>query len=307
MSRPGQSDAQTSPNSVGETTGLRLAFAEWLTSPDHPLAARVIVNRFWQHHFGKGIVDTPGNFGATGSRPSHPELLDWLAENFKHDGWSAKRFHKLVMMSTVYRQVSKRTSGSADSENRLLGRMNLRRLDAESLRDSVITVSGRANLSVGGPPVMLKVTPTGLQTVTSQDRRSIYLLARRSNPVTFMQVFDYPVIDVNCTRRSSSATPLQSLTMINSEFLTDSAASLARRVEALAGDDAPLPKLIETAYQLAFSRIASDNEAEFAREYIHQQKELYMNSGVSGDDASKRTLENFVHMLLCSNEFLYVD
>jgi hypothetical protein len=154
---------------------------------------------------------------------------------------------------------------------------------------------------------MLKVTPTGLQTVTSQDRRSIYLLARRSNPVTFMQVFDYPVIDVNCTRRSSSATPLQSLTMINSEFLTDSAASLARRVEALAGDDAPLPKLIETAYQLAFSRIASDNEAEFAREYIHQQKELYMNSGVSGDDASKRTLENFVHMLLCSNEFLYVD
>ena len=309
LSRPGQTNAQASPNAVGETTGLRLAFAEWLTSPDHPLAARVIVNRFWQHHFGKGIVDTPGNFGATGSLPTHPELLDWLAVEFMREGWSAKRIHKLVMTSTVYRQTSQRVrgDGSADLENRLLWRMNLRRLDAEALRDSVITVSGQMNLSVGGAPVMLKVTPTGLQTVTSQKRRSIYLLARRSNPATFMQVFDYPVIDVNCTRRSTSATPLQSLTMINSEFLTDSAGHLARRVASLAGDNASLPKKIDTAYGLALSRGASDNEARIAQELIQQLTLLYENSGVASEDALRRSFENFAHMLLCSNEFLYVD
>jgi hypothetical protein len=309
LSGPGQTDALASPNAIGETTGLRLAFAEWLTSPDHPLAARVIVNRFWQHHFGKGIVDTPGNFGATGSPPTHPELLDWLAVEFMRDGWSAKRFHKLVMTSTVYRQTS-RWDGSddgTDPENRLLWRMNIRRLDAEALRDAVITVSGQAELSVGGAPVMLKVTPTGLQTVTSQKRRSIYLLARRSNPATFMQVFDYPVIDVNCTRRSTSATPLQSLTMINSEFLTDSAGHLARRVASLAGDDASLPKKIDTAYRIALSRGASDNETRISQELIQQLKLLYEKSGVAGEDALRRSIENFAHMLLCSNEFLYVD
>ena len=180
-------------------------------------------------------------------------------------------------------------------------------LDAEALRDSVITVSGQVDLSVGGAPVMLKVTPTGLQTVTSQNRRSIYLLARRSNPATFMQVFDYPVIDVNCTRRSTSATPLQSLTMINSEFLTDSAGHLARRVASLAGDDASLSKKIDTAYGLALSRGASDNEARIAQELIQQLKLLYENSGVASEDALSRSFENFAHMLLCSNEFLYVD
>lgn len=307
MSRPGQSHAVASPNAVGETTGLRLAFAEWLTSPDHPLTTRVIVNRLWQHHFGKGIVDTPGNFGAAGSRPTHPELLDWLAVHFQREGWSAKRFHKLVMMSTVYCQMSVRSPDSVDPENRLLGRMNLRRLDAESLRDSVITVSGRADFSVGGPPVMLKATPAGLQTITSQERRSIYLLARRSNPATFMQVFDYPVIDVNCTHRSSSATPLQSLTMINSEFLTESAEHFASRVVSLTGKNSPLPAKIETAYQLAFSRNATANEVESARQLIEQLQNLYEQSGISDETAPKRALENFVHMLLCSNEFLYVD
>jgi len=356
LSRPGQADAAASANAVGETTGLRLAFAEWLTSPDHPLAARVIVNRFWQHHFGKGIVDTPGNFGATGSRPTHPELLDWLAVQFMRDGWSAKRFHKLIMMSTVYRQISRRSGGDketgrrgdketeraadeekgrsavarpvsssspylplspspllsvapsqTDPENRLLWRMNLRRLDAEALRDSVIAVSGQLNSTIGGPPVMLKISPSGLQAAAGQERRSVYLLARRSNPATFMQVFDYPIIDVNCTRRSSSATPLQSLTMINSEFLTDSAGHLARRVESIVGNDALLPKKIETAYWLTLSRSASDNETRIASELIQQLKVLYEESGVAEEEASRRSFENFVHMLVCSNEFLYVD
>ena len=336
---------------VGETTGLRLSFAEWLTSPDHPLTARVIVNRLWQHHFGKGIVDTPGNFGATGSRPTHPALLDWLAVEFMRQGWSAKRFHKTVMTSTVYRQMSARMPNgqlagrtdklvsrnrhadvrrrntsqsfgtsvaaghphSSDADNRFLWRMDLRRLDAEALRDSVIAVSGQANYTMGGPPIMLKASSSGLQTVGDRERRSvnsrrsIYLLARRSNPLTFLRVFDYPIIDVNCTRRLASATPLQSLTMINSEFLTASAGRLADRVEALVGSDAPLATKIETAYWITLSRKPSDSEVTQAKEHLQYLKQLYETSGVESANATKRSLDSFVHMLLCSNEFLYID
>lgn len=325
LSPPGKSDAIPSPAAIGDTTGLRLAFAEWLTNPDHPLTARVIVNRFWQHHFGKGIVQTPGNLGATGSPPTHPELLDWLAVEFMQRGWSAKQMHKMLMTSTVYRQISTRmpktqlanqtenypTPQSIDPDNHLLWRMNLRRLDAEALRDSVIAVSGQINDKMGGPPIMLKAMPSGLQTVINQEndnaRRSIYLLARRSNPLTFLSVFDYPTIDVNCIRRSASTTPLQSLTMINSEFLTASAARLARRIETLVGTDAPPTKKIETAYRLTLSRSPSHSETKAAKEHLQHLKQLYKSQETKPADASKRAFENLVHMLLCSNEFLYND
>lgn len=331
LSPPGQSAAIPSPTRVGDTTGLRLAFAQWMTSPEQPLTARVIVNRLWQHHFGKGIVDTPDNFGVTGSRPTHPALLDWLAVEFMRQNWSAKRFHKMIMTSTAYRQASRiqesrgaetagqgepqpAGSGSAghqaspaslDPDNRLLWRMNLRRLDAEALRDSVIAVSGQADYRMGGPPLMLAATPSGLQTVVDRQRRSIYLLARRSNPVTFLRVFDYPIIDVNCTRRSASATPLQSLTMINSEFLTASARHLARRAETLAGSNASPAKKIQQAYWLALARHATDAEVEAAEGHLLTLQQLYQDAG--GADGAQRSFENFVHMLLCSNEFLYID
>jgi hypothetical protein len=333
LSAPGESDAIPSADAVGDTTGLRLAFAQWLTSSNHPLTARVIVNRMWQHHFGKGIVDTPGNFGATGSRATHPALLDWLAIEFMRQAWSAKRIHKMILTSTVYRQSSRMKDegermkqedtihpstvhlqpSAIDPDNHLLWRMNLRRLDAEALRDAVIAVSGAANCMMGGPPIMLKATSSGLQTVDAEDprgsqsRRSIYLLARRSNPSTFLRVFDYPIIDVNCTRRSASATPLQSLTMINGEFLLGSAGRLAQRTDSLVGSDAPLTKKIEIAYQLAFSRKPSNAEAEDAEAHIEHLKQLYEASSVEPTVAAQRSFENFVHMLLCSNEFLYVD
>ena len=323
LSAPGGSDAIPSTAAVGNTTGLRLAFAQWLTSPDHPLTARVIVNRLWQHHFGRGIVDTPGNFGATGSRPTHPALLDWLAAEFMRQGWSAKRFHKMMMTSTVYRQTSQRGKGgdkgrgrkvvrqpspsSTDPDNRLLWRMNLRRLDAEALRDAVIAVSGEGNYTLGGPPVMLKATSSGLQTVAAEERRSIYLVARRTNPLTFLRVFDYPIIDVNCTRRSASATPLQSLTMINSKFLTASASRLAHRVEVIVGGDVPPAKKIEAAYWLTLSRNPSQSEVKAAEEHLQHLTQLYQASDVEPADAPKRSFAHFVHMLLCSNEFLYID
>ena len=363
LSPPGKSAAIPSANAVGETSGLRLAFAEWLTNAEHPLTARVIVNRLWQHHFGSGIVDTPGNFGATGSRPTHPELLDWLAVAFVREGWSAKRLHRTIMTSTAYRQNSivdfesriaeseAADPRSIDPENRLLWRMNLRRLDAEALRDSVVAVSGQGDYAIGGPPVMLKATATGLQTVVGKDggRRSVYLTARRSNPATFMRLFDYPTIDVNCTRRSASATPLQSLTMINSEFLTTSANRLAQRVESLVGNDAPLPRKIEAAYQLTLARNPTDTEVKAAEAYLRHLKQLYetdmesrenklpvlevaagrKRSGFATPDGSRpaaksvtnsraslkseqvdgarQSFQNFAHMLLCTNEFLYID
>lgn len=315
LSQPGQTDATSSLHAKGETNGLRLAFAEWLTSPDHPLTARVIVNRIWQHHFGKGIVSTPGNFGETGSRPTHPELLDWMAVEFMKHGWSAKRLHRTIMLSTAYRQSAARGPESAkaiDPNNDLLGRVNLRRLDAEALRDSVLAVSGQADYKMGGPPVLLKSTKSGLQTVITDtsataSRRSIYLAARRSNPMTFLRVFDYPVIDVSCTRRSTSATPLQSLTMINSKFLANSAGHLADHIVQRTKPDVSVKKKVETAYWLTFSRAPSETEIAGALSYLKNLEQLYVKANPASKDAAQHTFKNFVHMLLCSNEFLYVD
>ena len=307
----GSSPTVFSPNAVGKTTGLRLALAQWLTNADHPLTARVIVNRIWQHHFGRGIVATPDNFGATGARPTHPKLLDWLAVEFMRNGWSAKKLHKLIMTSSVYRQMSQPNANlqiaNIDPENKLLSRMRLRRLDAESLRDAVIATSGQLDDKRGGPPVMLKPLDDGRQTIPNQQRRSVYLLARRSNPATFLQTFDYPVIDVNCTRRSTSATPLQSLTMINSQFLTASAAHLAKRVRTEAGPDAKLPEMIETTYWTTLSRGPSATETKLAEQHMKRLLKIYEQSGAKPEAAREGSFENFVHMLLCSNEFLYVD
>ena len=248
LSAPGKSDIVRPPDTQGESSGYRLAFARWLTSQDHPLTARVMVNRVWQHHFGRGIVETPDNFGRLGAPPTHPELLDWLALDFMQHGWTLKRLHRLIMTSSVYRQSSRQPAEDhsslakrLDPENHLLWRMNLLRLEAEVIRDSVLAASGKLDLTPGGPPILLASTPEGLQAVSSKDlpnakyRRSLYLLARRNYPLEFLQVFDFPVIQVNCNRRINSATPLQSLTMLNDEFIVENARNLADRVMAVAG------------------------------------------------------------------------
>lgn len=185
--------------------------------------------------------------------------------------------------------------------------MNLRRLDAESLRDAVITVSGQRNSEIGGPPVMLKATSDGMQRIPDQQRRSIYLLARRSNPASFLRVFDYPVIDVNCTRRASSTTPLQSLTMVNSEFLIASASQLALRIENLVGENAPLTSKIEMAYWLTLSRRPSELELNAAEEHLKNLVALYTQASGANTESPNAPFSNLVHMLLCTNEFLYVD
>jgi hypothetical protein len=288
LAKPGATEATGSPNKQGETSGVRLAFAEWLTSPDHPLTARVIVNRIWQGHFGEGIVATPDNFGSTGAPPTNQALLDYLALDFMANGWSAKRLQKQILLSTAYRQQSlQHAKGNAiDPENKLLWRMNLRRLDAETLRDSVIAAAGKLNLTAGGPPVQLEMRPDGLQVVSSKEpdsahwRRSIYLTHRRTYPMSFLGVFDYPIIDTNCTRRVPSATPLQSLTMLNDDFIWKAAAALAQRSESN----------VEAAYLLALSRLPSPEEKQTAAAFLAQMP-----------------FQAFAQVLLSSNEFLYVD
>jgi len=293
LSQTGFQDAVKPADTRGETSGMRLAFARWLTNPDHPLTARVIVNRIWQGHFGTGIVATTDNFGSTGAAPVNQELLDYLAVDFMKNGWRAKRIHKLIMTSTAYRQSAQQAGQPwldkarlADPENKLLWRMNLRRLDAESLRDSIIAVAGKLNPETGGPPIELEMRGDGLQVVSSKEpesarwRRSVYLTARRTYPMSFLGVFDYPVIDTHCSRRMPSATPLQSLTLMNDDFVWRSAAALAER----AGGD------IDKAYRMALSRGPDPSERYQAASFLRTNP-----------------FRSFAHALLSSNEFLYID
>ena len=309
--------ASPSPNRVGKTMGYRLALAEWLTSPEHPLTARVVVNRIWQHHFGTGIVATPDNFGRYGEAPSHPALLDWLAVDFVKHGWRVKRLHKLIMLSSVYQQSSKRTDNPSaeeaavkDPDNRLLWRRPLRRLEAEALRDSILAVAGRLDLTPKGPPVMLDARPDGLQLPVSEgaNRRSIYLLARRTWSSTFLTSFDFPNMDTTCTARVPSSSPLQSLTLMNSDFVMDNAAALAKRaLDARQGASQGLDPVIRTIYEIALAREPTREETGLATEHLERERELFSRANSSDQEAVMRSVESLAHMLVSSNEFLYVD
>jgi mono/diheme cytochrome c family protein len=213
LTDPRQPPAPTAPPPGGKSSGRRTALARWLTRPDHPLTARVFANRVWQHHFGEGIVARPDNFGHSGPGPTHPELLDWLATEFVHGGWSIKALHRLIVTSTVYRQAS--VPGNAapgqpnpdvvDPGNQLLWRMRLRRLESEIVRDAVLAVSGQLDPTAGGPPVPLEARKDGLVVVAEKNlpapaakwRRSVYLLARRNYQLSLLSVFDQPVVATN--------------------------------------------------------------------------------------------------------------
>lgn len=309
--------ASPSPNRVGNTMGYRLALAEWLTDPEHPLTARVVVNRIWMHHFGTGIVETPDNFGRSGAPPSHPELLDWLAVDFVNHGWKVKRLHKLIMLSSVYQQSSKRTDNPSpelaeieDPGNRLLWRRPLRRLEAEALRDSILSVAGRLDLTPDGPPVMLDARPDGLQVPVEDgsNRRSVYLMARRTWSSTFMTTFDFPNIDTTCTNRVLSSTPLQSLTMLNSDFVLENAKAVARRAMTRStGSRSELEPIIRAGYRIVLSREPTEAEVGLARDHLERGQTLFARANSSEDEALRQSVESFAQMLISSNEFLYAD
>jgi len=214
------------------TSGRRLAFARHLTDGTHPLLGRVLVNRVWLNHFGRGLVDSPGDFGVLGLRPTHPELLDWLADELVRRGWSLKQLHRLLMTSTVYRQSSRREDGK-DVADALYGRYPVRRLDAETLRDRILAASGRLDPTPFGPPVPVAEDAVGqVNPAGDSPRRSLYLQVRRSQPVSFLAAFDAPVMAVNCERRQSSTSAPQSLMLMNSDFVLNHARRLAERLRA---------------------------------------------------------------------------
>lgn len=314
LSKPTRRAEKPKTTATG-STGMRLSLANWLTARDHPLTARVIVNRIWHHHFGRGFVETPGNFGRSGSLPTHPDLLDWLAVDLMEHGWSLKRLHRVIMSSTVFRQRSARSQlddpSKIDPDNKLLWRMNLRRIESEIIRDSVIAVSGQIDLTPGGPPVMISKPADGLSRVehkptpTSHNRRSIYLFARRVYPLKFMEVFDAPIVPVNCTRRRNSATVLQSFTFLNSQFMTNQSATLANRVAQLAVRDSR--RQIETAWLLALSRRPVESEFNACESFLEDQAKTYATSGQQPTEAATNALADLCQMIFSTNEFLYVE
>jgi hypothetical protein len=310
------------------TTGRRLAYARHLTSGRHPLVARVLVNRVWLLHFGQGLVDTPADFGALGTRPSHPELLDWLANEFVSGGWTLKRIHRMILTSTAYRQTSHRTPelDAVDAQNHLVGRMAVRRLEAEAVRDAILAVSGRLNPTMFGPPIPVTPDETGLirvgkdtrdgagrfqkkdSSVGSEEfRRSVYIQVRRSMPLSLLEAFDVPVMAPNCQRRSSSTVAPQALFLMNGEFVVDGSEVFAARAEAEAGSD-PAAQ-VRWIWRQALTHEPNDAEVKDALAFLAQQRADFA-AGASrskGPDPNRRALATFCQALFCSNAFLYVD
>ncbi len=314
------------------TTGRRTALAKRLTDPNHPLLARVIVNRIWLHHFGRGLVNTPADFGVLGTPPTHAELLDWLAAEFIDSGWSVKHIHRLILRSTAYRQALRtdRTLMEADPDNLLYGSANLRRLDAEALRDAILTVSGALNDKSFGPAVSVIADRVGRWVLGIENlsagrpgevlplhgedlRRSVYVEVRRTRPLAVLDTFDWPRMAPNCDMRRTSTVAPQSLMLMNSDFVLNYASQFARRVEAEAGNEPDAR--ITRAWQLAFCRSPDDSERASARSFLEEQTATFTSELPPPKDdkqpasptAEQRALETLCQMLLSSNEFLYID
>jgi Protein of unknown function (DUF1553)/Protein of unknown function (DUF1549) len=302
---------------VGKTSGRRLALAGWLTDAKAPAGAlvlRVRVNRVWQQLFGRGLVETSDNFGLTGARPTHPELLDWLAAEFDGNGQRLKPLLRLLMTSAVYRQASAGdgSRGTADPrtvdpDNRLLWRMPLRRLEAEAVRDSLLRAAATLDPAVGGPPVPVEARPDGTfvarGSAGTPGRRSLYLLARRNYHETLLGVFDQPNLTVGCTQRARSVVVGQALTLLNAPFVQEQAGHVAERVLAFA-DSAE--RRVESAFLLVLCRPPTPRETALGRELVQEQAALSRAAGEHPVQADRRAVGHLCHMLLNTSEFLYV-
>lgn len=314
------------------TTGRRLAYARHLTDGQHPLVARVLVNRVWLHHFGQGIVNTPADFGVLGDRPSHPELLDWLADEFMREGWSLKRLHRLIVTSTAFRQSSQRLPEleAVDPDGRLLGRMPVRRLEAEAVRDSILVANGRLNTRMYGEPVPVTPDEAG-QVIIGKDnrdgagrpvgkrgalgdeewRRSLYIQVRRSLPLGLLETFDAPLMAPNCERRTSSTVAPQSLMMMNNDFVVEQSDQFASKLEREAKGD--LNAQVQLAWRLALALEPSPEQVGSAVRFLRDQQAEFAATG--SPSAAKpgapapahRALATFCQALFSSNAFLYVD
>ena len=311
-------------------SGRRLAYARWLTTGEHPLVARVLVNRIWLNHFGLGLVPTPGDFGRLGAPPTHPELLDWLASELVASGWSTKHLQRLIVTSTTYRQASSRNSAgnAVDADNTLYWRMPLRRLEAETLRDSLLALSGELNTKPFGPAVPVMADEVGQFVIGVENldagrpgkvipmqgeefRRSVYVQVRRSRPLSVMSPFDLPRMEPNCTVRSASTVSPQSLLLMNSEFTRERALAFARRVQREAGAE-PTAQIV-LAWRLALSAEPTPENVQAATSFLTDQTAYFAGHPDESHKEAERlpaaleALASYCHALLSSNAFLYVD
>jgi mono/diheme cytochrome c family protein len=295
------------------TLGLRRRLAEWIASPENPLTARVAVNRLWHYHFGRGIVATPSDFGRTGTKPSHPELLDYLASVLVEGGWQLKPLHRRVMRSAVYRQSSATNDAGQvkDPDNLLLWRQNLRRLEAEAIRDAALAVSGRLNLAMGGRGVFPTLPPEVLATQSrpgngwgksdeaEQSRRSVYLFVKRTLGIPILESFDFASPDKPIPGRATTTVAPQALILLNGSFFDEQADALAERLVREAPEGRR--EQIELAYRLAFSRAANELEVSIAIAYLDRHR------ASSEQTDGRAELVALAKLVLNLNEFVYID
>ncbi|HEU0005978.1 MAG TPA: DUF1553 domain-containing protein [Terriglobia bacterium] len=314
------------------SAGRRLRLAQWLTHPDHPLTARVAANRIWQYHFGRGLVGTASDFGVNGERPSHPELLDWLATELVARGWSLKSMHRLIMTSSAYRQSSRWDAEAAktDPENRLLWRFSPRRIEAENVRDSILVVSGSLNREMGGPGIYPRIDravigtgstnkwPVDVEEGPATWRRSVYVFQKRSVVLPLLEVFDCPDSTVSSPSRSASTIAPQALALLNNSFVLQQSWRFARRVL----QDAGFRPADQThrAFQLALGRKATERELDWSLDFLGRQARAYAQNGhlsseqdgagvvpAGTDAAGFRALADLCHAMFNLNEFLYLE
>jgi hypothetical protein len=291
------------PELPADTKAPRMELAKWVTADSNPLTARVAVNRMWHYHFGRGIVSTPNDFGRMGGRPSHPQLLDWLANEFVRQGWREKPLHKLIVMSETYRQSSsspmEEKAEAKDPENALLWKYSRRRLTAEEIRDGMLAVAGRLNPKTGGPSVIVPVDQELVDLLykpsqwavtedrTEHDRRSVYLIHKRNLRLPMMEVFDAPDLQISCPKRESSTHAPQALELMNGAFANDMAKALAARLDRETKSPA---EQVDRAYRLAAGRAPTAEEKRLALEFL-----------------KKQPLSEFALAMLNINAFLYVN
>ncbi|MEQ1860605.1 MAG: DUF1549 domain-containing protein [Chthoniobacteraceae bacterium] len=312
------------------STGRRLAYARWLTSGKHPLVARVLVNRFWLHHFGRGLVNTPGDFGALGERPTHPELLDWLASEFMDGGWKLKPLHRLMVLSATYRQSSRgEASINANPDNEFYGRFKIQRLDAETLRDSMLATAGTLNRASFGAPSDIARDVSGRIVVgidkgtisaakvesggKNDFRRSIYVQTRRKTPLTVLETFDAPTMLPNCEMRSTSTVAPQSLLLMNDTFVLDTARALATRLRAEVQGDAR--GQIVKAWRILFGKAPQEADVLRGLAYLAEQTEavrayhhgIQRAKDAPPPDPQLDALASLCQVLFSSNRFLYIE
>ncbi|MFN7877777.1 MAG: PSD1 and planctomycete cytochrome C domain-containing protein [Pirellula sp.] len=324
----------------------RLAYAESLTDGTHPLIARVIVNRIWQHHFGAGVVRSPGEFGLNGQKPTHPELLDLLAHEFMNHGWSLKWLHKQIVQSKTFQQRSSRKSGDRsvegsktqddaesflkDPDNRFLARMSLRRLDAEAVRDAILSISGQLNPTLGGPSVPIAEDDEGKAVIGTRilrdglfagikdpgedgKRRSIFLSSQRSLQLNLLSTFDLPEMKPNCQQRSVSTVAPQALLLMNDSWVVEAAEKMSERLWSTAANP---DERIHKAFTLAFGVEANPAEVASCLSFVKQQSELFradpeekwqQKIKEQPDAPERRGLASLCQMLMASNRFLYLE